>query len=521
MSLSDELCRSYLDLRQHFDPAQATLEGIAGFDHQLGQFDAASVRQHLAAFRALEAGIEELDAGDAAEEIDRTALLDDVRVMIFRLQHERPHEQSPAFWMLHLCRALQGLLRHEGGVRHRGAAATARLAAVPAFLAAAEKTLEAPAAPLRDIALSLTGPAADLATRLVKELGRAMEDGGAALERAAADGEAAIARFRLALDTDLSLHADERAAAVGEDQFDRLLHHQHALTPGAPELWRTLIRMEEQTEAELRKIARRRDGGSSWTEQLRQLAQQLTPWVDPGASAIRELERVNAFLEHRDLIRPVVDGLTTDRMPAWLELVTCHAQYVASPADATRPAMLWLGGGRSTQLALSPLVVEAGFPGIHLQAMRAREAASEVRRSITSPLLRGGWGLYAVELLDEAGFWPDPAEQLIVKAHLLLRVLLARADIGLHTHQMAMADAARLLLERLPLTPQEAIAAVRHLLLEPTEAVGAVAGRNALLDLRADRKTQLGSRFTLLGHHDSVLGYGCLPVTLVRWGMDA
>lgn len=521
MSRSDDLCRSYLDLRRHFDPAQATLEGIAGFDHQLGQFDAASVRQHLAAFRAVEAGIEELEAEDAADEIDRTALLDDVRVMIFRLQHERPHERSPGFWMQHLCRALQGLARHEEPAIERGGAAAARLAAVPVFLSAAEKTLEAPAAPLRDVALALTGPTADLATRLVKELGHAMEDGGAGLARAAADAEAAIARFRLALDTDLSLHADEHAAAIGDEQFDRLLHHQHALTPGAPELWRTLIRMEEQTESDLRQVAHHRNDGTTWTEQLRELSRGLAPWVDPGASAVRELQRVNAFLERHDIVRPVVDGLTTDRMPAWLELVSCHAHYVPPPTDATRPAILWLGGGRSTQLALSPLVVEAGFPGMHLQAVRAQGAFSEVRRSLASALLRGGWGLYAVELLDEAGFWPDPAEQLVVKAHLLFRVLLARADIGLHSRQMGIADAARMLLERLPLTPQEAIAAVRHVLLEPTEAVGAVAGRNALLDLRAAQRKHLGNRFTLRGHHDTVLGYGCLPVALARWGMEA
>jgi uncharacterized protein (DUF885 family) len=110
---------------------------------------------------------------------------------------------------------------------------------------------------------------------------------------------------------------------------------------------------------------------------------------------------------------------------------------------------------------------------------------------------------------------------MVVKAHLQFRVLLARADIGLHARQMGIADAARTLLERLPLTPQEAIAAVRHVLLEPTEAVGAVAGRNALLDLRTERKTQLGSRFTQRGHHDTVLGYGCLPVALARWGMEA
>jgi uncharacterized protein (DUF885 family) len=48
-----------------------------------------------------------------------------------------------------------------------------------------------------------------------------------------------------------------------------------------------------------------------------------------------------------------------------------------------------------------------------------------------------------------------------------------------------------------------------------------VAGRNTLLELRREQQRQLGSRFTSRDHHDTVLGYGCLPVALVRWGMEA
>ena len=64
MSVTDELCRSYLDLRGHFDPAAASQTGL-------------------------------------------TALLDDVRASIFRLHYESPHTQNPCFWALHLCQALE------------------------------------------------------------------------------------------------------------------------------------------------------------------------------------------------------------------------------------------------------------------------------------------------------------------------------------------------------------------------------------------------------------------------------
>ena len=43
----DELCRSYLDLKYHFDPAAASSAGLVAHDGRLGRFDAAAVREHL------------------------------------------------------------------------------------------------------------------------------------------------------------------------------------------------------------------------------------------------------------------------------------------------------------------------------------------------------------------------------------------------------------------------------------------------------------------------------------------
>jgi uncharacterized protein (DUF885 family) len=40
-----------------------------------------------------------------------------------------------------------------------------------------------------------------------------------------------------------------------------------------------------------------------------------------------------------------------------------------------------------------------------------------------------------------------------------------------------------------------------------------------LLELRADYRTRAGAAFSLRGFHDEVLGYGGLPVSLIRWGM--
>lgn len=499
MSLSDELFRSYQDLRWHLDPAAAAAAGVAEHTGRLGRFDTDSVREHLAAFRAIEAGIEELGVEDAADELDRTALLDDVRVTIFRLQHERPHERNPAFWMLHLCEALAALRPGDSRV-------PTGLRAVPPFLRSAAITLHEPPGVFVEAARALIGPALELVSRLAADAG------------AAADAEAAIARFRLALDTDLSAHAGDHDAAAGEEQFNRLLHHQHAVTSSASEVWRHALRLEEGTEERLRELAREAGAGGDWRLALERLMAAPPDWVDTGAEAVRELERITGFLSDGDVIAPVTDGLETAPMPDWLAVVTPHAAYGPPGVDGA-PARLLLAERASTRCFLAPIVAECGMPGMHLQCLTAEGLEHEVRRHLASGLLRGGWGLYAVELLDEAGYWPDPLERLVARAHVLFHVLLARVDVGLHTRQITLADALTLLTGRLPIEPETALAAVRGVFLEPTRSAGALIGRRELVRLRDDARARAETGFSLRTHHTSVLGFGGLPAPLIRWGL--
>lgn len=510
MPLTDELFRSYQDLRWHLDPAAASAAGIAEHTGRLGRFDADSVREHLAAFRAIEAGIEELGIEDAADELDRTALLDDVRVTIFRLQHERPHERNPAFWMLHLCEALWALSPDDSG-------ALTCLKAIPKFLATAASTLRDPPGVFVETARALTGPATELVSRLAADPGGAADPPEETL-RAGAAAEAAIARFRLALDTDLSVHAGEHDAATGAEQFERLLHHQHAVTAGAPELWRYTIRLEEEAEDQLRALAHEAGAGADWRAALARLLAARTDDLAAGGEVTRELDRITEFLSDADVIAPVIDALETGPLPAWLGVIVPHAVYYPLGAGVA-PARLLVSDRASTRLVLSPVAAEFGLPGMHLQCLRAEGLEHEVRRHLASVLLRGGWGLYAVELLDEAGYWTDPVERLVARAHVLFHVLLARVDIGLHTHQLSLADALAVLTERLPLEPETALAAARGCLLEPTQATGALIGRRELLRLRDDARARADAGFSPRAHHESVLAFGGLPAPLVRWGM--
>jgi len=140
-----ELERSYFDLRWHFDPVAATLAGLTLYDDRFGRYSAPVLAPHLAALRSLSAALEEVSADDLATEIDRTALLNEIRVTIWLFEKDRPQAKNPEFWLTHLFSGLHGLLRRsDRGSAANTTAMAGRLEDVPALLDDARVALVEP-----------------------------------------------------------------------------------------------------------------------------------------------------------------------------------------------------------------------------------------------------------------------------------------------------------------------------------------------------------------------------------------
>ncbi len=466
VSLTDELCASFRDLERHLDPSS---EG------RLGRFDAAGVREHLAAFRAIEAGVEELEVEDAGDEIDRTALLDDIRVTIFRYQNERPHVRNPAFWLIRLCEAVSA--HPTAGPSDRSSLDL--LKSIPAYLLAAESTLKAPPSVFIDLARALIEPAADLLTGVMRA-----HEGDHEIRASVLAAEAALARFSVFLETDLSQDAEERAPGVGEEEFERILHFRYALRAGAGEVWRYVQRLIEDVDGPVKG-----DGRPRILERTREAAEELAAPAKPlGFPGHHRLPEIVETPRHRALVEPL-------------------AEYLRGVAGQGR---FELSGHDWYESMLEALAAENLVPGVHTLAAHAAGLRSRVRQ--TACVGDAGFGLYALAILDEAGAVKQ-------RELLLYRAVLARIDIGLHTGQLSLADALRLLADRFPLQPREALAAVRGVLMEPGSATGAIITRRELLRLRDDRRRAMGDGFSHAKHHAEVMAYGGLPVSLIRWGM--
>ncbi len=535
MPAVDDLCQSYLDLKYHFDPAAASSAGLVAQDGRLGRFDADAVREHLAAIRSVAAALEQLDVDDLQQEIDRTALLGELRSTVFRLEHEQPHVRNPGFWLAHLFQGFYAVLvRHDGAAGGRAPAALERLRAVPGFLEAARATLREPPSVFVDTALGMLGGGGELIAQIAAQLGTDAPGLQAELDGAAGEALQALKRFGIALRDEIEPSADPHAFAIGEEQFSRRLHHEHALVAGAPELWRYGLHLQEETEQALTELAAGL-GGREWRVLVEELRGD-SPDPEELLPAYREeLERARDFVLGRDLATVPGAPLEIVATPRFLASLVPFAAYepppiflrrqtgrfyVTSPDPSLPPAAVARQRRGHCRHAIPAMVAHEAYPGHHLQLVRAQELGSMVRRHLWTPVMVEGWALYSEQLMEEAGYYDSVEARLFQLVNLLWRAVRVVLDGGLHTRGMSVQEAVEYMTTHLPIERPSAEAEVRRYCAWPTYQLCYAVGRRELLRLRDAYRERAGPEFTPRRFHDELLQYGGLPVALARWGMD-
>ena len=138
----DQLVDSYLDLTWNLDPSAATAAGMTEYDHRLALYDEETVGAHVAALQSVANSLEALEIESLDDEIDRTALLNKIRLTTHRFTKERTHQRNPVFWLGHLLESLHLLLVFQDrSPEHVANGLRRRLGEIPAFLDRARETL--------------------------------------------------------------------------------------------------------------------------------------------------------------------------------------------------------------------------------------------------------------------------------------------------------------------------------------------------------------------------------------------
>jgi len=520
----DQLTESYVDIRWNLDPVEGSGAGRASDDRRLGSFTEESVRQHVAALRSLMLAVEELPVDDLDDEIDRTALLYDIRVAEHRFRREQPHRRDPGLWAGHVLEGLYQLLV----ARDRDAAtlarsATERLGAVPAFLDDARATLTGCPRVLTEGALAAVRPGIGLVDEVARALAAPAE--AQDLAAAAAGARDALARFESHLAGLLQSPGPDEPWGVGKDALEFRLAHQHALSASTQELLRYSAALIEETERELTVMASRL-GAGAWPDALARLRLEPAPGADLAVAYAEMMSRARAHVREHDLAAVPDAPLEVALTPAYAVPWTPVAAYLPpGPLARDRTGRFFVtppgngGVGDHPGGSLASTAVHEGFPGHHLHFLTAYASPRMVRRLLHAPTTIEGWALYCESMMEETGFYVTPEERFFRLVALLWRALRIPVDVGVHTGALSYDAAVGLMSTRLHVPRPRAEAEVRRAYAHPSGLLAYAVGRREILDLRAAFRRHAGPSATLRDFHAALFRFGALPTSLIRWGL--
>src|SRR5438552_17378616 len=291
--------KSFFDLYWQLDPVAATQAGVPGHDDRYSRYSAGELEPRQAAQKSVGTALEGLNAADLDEEIDRTALLNEVRVMLRRFEKLKPQAKNPEFWLSHLLGGLHHLLLSADRTpAEKAAAAIGRLEDIPNFLEDLKTSLEEPVRVFVETAVRMTEGGRLLIKEMAAALGAQAPMHAARLAAAAEQARDALLKF----DTNLArwLEMGTEQFAIGEEAFNFLLHYQHALRDTAPELWRYGLHLKEEIEADLVRLATRLDG-KPWPELVDKLRADHPAPSELVAAYSKEMARARDFVAERKL----------------------------------------------------------------------------------------------------------------------------------------------------------------------------------------------------------------------------
>ncbi|MEU6040366.1 DUF885 domain-containing protein [Actinomadura sp. NPDC047616] len=546
MTALEQLADRYVTEFAALDPCRAAMMGISGQESHLTDYgpDGWAARRELT--RRTLAALDGTPLDGPAERVGAAVLRE-------RLEVERALDEAgvpDAFLdttdgpVQRLRMAFELLDRGPGTPWE---AVLARLRALPAMLDGLRTSLtlarrDGRVAARRQVARSaadcrvMTGYLTGLAARH----GEFSKDAalGGALRDAAAAAAGALTGFAVFLEEELAPHAPERDA-LGRDRYllgvRDFLGTRLDLEDTYAWGWAELARLK----AEIAEVAARIRPGATVAEVRAALD------ADP-AHRVRGAEAFRAFLQElADAAIDALDGVHFD-IPAPLRRIECRIPagdagiYYLSPAeDGSRPGTVWWSVTEPDEdiatWSVPSTMYHEGVPGHHLQLGTATLAIGRLTRfqRLGCELYPGhgeGWALYAERLMDELGFYRDPAHKLgMLVGGQLFRAARVVLDIGLHLELPIPAGtgfhegerwtprlAREFLRAHATLTAAGVAFEIDRYLGRPGQAIAYKVGEKVWLEAREAVRRRDGEAFDLKAFHRRGLEVGPMGLDLLR-----
>ncbi len=200
--------------------------------------------------------------------------------------------------------------------------------------------------------------------------------------------------------------------------------------------------------------------------------------------------------------------------------------YQTGSVDGSRPGIYYAHLSDMRAMAIPSLEVIAyheGNPGHHMQLSIAQELTGIPRFRSQGYYLSAfgeGWGLYSELLAKEMGAYEDPYSDFGRLTTEIWRAIRLVVDTGIHSKGWTEQQAVDYFLANSPIPETASRSEVRRYFVMPGQATAYKIGMIRIQQLRARAEEALGEDFDIRGFHDTVLGGGSLPLSLLERRID-
>lgn len=243
------------------------------------------------------------------------------------------------------------------------------------------------------------------------------------------------------------------------------------------------------------------------------------------AQAQEHLDFINAKLPEYFGTLPKAP-LEVKRVEPFREQDGAAQHYFPGTPDGSRPGTYYAHLSDMTAMPipeLESIAYHEGNPGHHMQISIAQELEGVPKfrsQGVYLSAFGEGWALYTEWLTKEMGGYEDPYSDFGRLSSEIWRAIRLVVDTGIHSKGWSEEEAVQYALENSP-NPETAVRSeVQRYIVWPGQATSYKIGMIRIQELRAKAEEELGDKFDIRGFHDTVLGGGAMPLSILEKQVD-
>jgi len=213
--------------------------------------------------------------------------------------------------------------------------------------------------------------------------------------------------------------------------------------------------------------------------------------------------------------------LVVKRVEAFREQDGAAQHYYPGAPNGSRPGTYYIHLSDMSSLPnneMEGVAYHEGNPGHHMQISIAQELTGipKFRTQAGFTAYQEGWGLYAELLAKEMGGYQNDYSDFGRLVGEIWRAVRLVVDTGLHSKGWTEAEAIAYFKDNTPVSPQAITSEIRRYIVLPGQATAYKIGMLKIIELRAHAEKELAGKFDIKGFHDTILGGGAMPLSILE-----